>query len=118
MSSAPRSGNKRHRIRAHVNPLAIGDYEYPNNAALVNWSDHFPKYYQKSNLESLPCTYIGSGDKKDVTFADVGCGFGGLLGISVFIVCLLFLVTLSPLFPENLILGLEIRPKVVKYVKA
>ena len=35
-----------------------------------------------------------------VRFADVGCGFGGLL------------VKLAPLFPDTLILGLELRDKV------
>ena len=35
-----------------------------------------------------------------VRFADVGCGFGGLL------------IRLSPLFPDTLMLGLELRDKV------
>ena len=39
-----------------------------------------------------------------VTFLDVGCGFGGLS------------IALAPLFPENLILGMEIRVKVCDYV--
>lgn len=49
-------------------------------------------------------------DKKDpeckqkVEFVDVGCGYGGLL------------VTLSPMFPSTLMLGLEIRVKVSDYV--
>ena len=38
-------------------------------------------------------------------FVDVGCGFGGLL------------VRLSPLFPDQLALGMEIRDKVSQYVK-
>jgi tRNA (guanine-N7-)-methyltransferase len=41
---------------------------------------------------------------KTVTMIDIGCGFGGLL------------FGLSPLFPNNLILGLEIRDKLVNYV--
>jgi tRNA (guanine-N7-)-methyltransferase len=36
----------------------------------------------------------------EVEFADVGCGYGGLL------------VQLSPLFPSTLMLGMEIRVKV------
>ncbi|AWP03008.1 putative tRNA (guanine-N(7)-)-methyltransferase [Scophthalmus maximus] len=40
-----------------------------------------------------------------VEFADIGCGYGGLL------------VELSPLFPDKLILGLEIRVKVSDYVQ-
>ena len=42
---------------------------------------------------------------KKVTIADIGCGFGGLL------------VDLSPAFPENLILGMEIRVQVTNYVE-
>ncbi|POV99663.1 hypothetical protein PSHT_13520 [Puccinia striiformis] len=40
-----------------------------------------------------------------VEFADVGCGFGGLL------------MAMAPLFPEKLMLGLEIRPHVCQYVE-
>ncbi len=36
----------------------------------------------------------------EVEFADIGCGYGGLL------------VQLSPLFPATLMLGMEIRVKV------
>lgn len=39
-----------------------------------------------------------------VRFADVGCGFGGLL------------VRLSPLYPHQLMVGMEIRDKVTNYV--
>ena len=38
-------------------------------------------------------------------FADVGCGYGGLL------------VRMSPLFPDKLMLGMEIRDKVSEYVR-
>merc|ERR1719334_2333350 len=41
----------------------------------------------------------------DVEFADIGCGYGGLL------------VQLSPMFPDQLMLGLEIRVKVSDYVQ-
>ncbi|CAI5487211.1 unnamed protein product [Closterium sp. Naga37s-1] len=40
-----------------------------------------------------------------VRFADVGCGFGGLL------------VKLSPMFPDTLMVGFELRDKVSEYVK-
>lgn len=44
----------------------------------------------------------GTGRQADlqVRFADVGCGFGGLL------------VRLSPLYPDKLMIGMEIRDKV------
>ncbi|KAL3269182.1 hypothetical protein HHI36_008265 [Cryptolaemus montrouzieri] len=58
----------------------------------MKWSVHYPGV-----LEDESCA-------KKVEFLDVGCGYGGLL------------VTLSPMFPENLILGLEIRVKVSDYV--
>ncbi|OMJ20816.1 tRNA (guanine-N(7)-)-methyltransferase [Smittium culicis] len=46
----------------------------------------------------------GSEDKV-VEFADIGCGYGGLL------------VALSPLYPDTLMLGMEIRTKLVNYVQ-
>lgn len=44
-------------------------------------------------------------EKKEVNFADIGCGYGGLL------------IKLSELYPEKLSLGLEIRVKVSDYVQ-
>ena len=44
----------------------------------------------------------GGGGGEVVEFADVGCGYGGLL------------VQLSPMFPATRILGMEIRVKVFK----
>lgn len=43
--------------------------------------------------------------EKQVTVADIGCGFGGLL------------VVLAPMLPDELILGLEIRTQVTEYVQ-
>ncbi len=39
-------------------------------------------------------------EQSQVEFADIGCGYGGLL------------VQLSPMFPHTLMLGMEIRVKV------
>ena len=50
----------------------------------MDWSDLYPE----------------RGDR-EVEFADIGCGYGGLL------------VQLGPMFPQSLILGMEIRVKVV-----
>lgn len=58
---------------------------------------------------------------------DIGCGYGGLLGrylwtyvwlIEPFIQFILnnILVTLSPMFMDSMILGMEIRVKVSQYV--
>src|SRR5579859_7355547 len=57
----------------------------------MDWTTHYPAYF--------PST-----DKK-VEIADIGCGFGGLL------------VSLAPLFPESLMLGMEIRIQVTEFVQ-
>ncbi|KAH7366316.1 hypothetical protein KP509_18G072300 [Ceratopteris richardii] len=44
-------------------------------------------------------------EEPKVHFADIGCGFGGLL------------VKLSPMFPNTLMVGMELRDKVSEYVK-
>lgn len=71
----------------------------------MDWSQHYPAF---------------SGSEKYPEFADIGCGFGGLL------------ITLSPLFPDKLMLGafqshaifalltttgMEIRVQVTQYVQ-
>lgn len=58
----------------------------------MNWSKYYPEKFQDNN------------EPPDVEFADIGCGYGGLL------------VTLSPMFPDKLMLGMEIRVKVSDYV--
>lgn len=77
-----------HKQRAHCNPLAHHQLEYPLNPSSMDWSTLYPDFPSK-----IP------------EIADIGCGFGGLL------------VSLSTLFPETLILGGEIRSNVVKYVQ-
>jgi Putative methyltransferase len=70
---------KRHyRQRAHVNPFSDHNLEYPASPDEVDWSAHYP-------------AFAGSGKKPE--FADVGCGFGGLL------------IALAPLYPDTLMLG-------------
>ncbi|XP_014370548.2 tRNA (guanine-N(7)-)-methyltransferase [Papilio machaon] len=83
---------KYYRQRAHSNPIADHCFEYPAHPDDYNWSTLFPKTIEQEQKN------------KQVEFLDVGCGYGGLL------------VTLSPLFPNNLMLGLEIRVKVSDYV--
>lgn len=61
----------------------------------MDWHYHFP------NRVAVD----GNGQEgPKVEFADVGCGFGGLL------------FYLAPLFPEVLIVGMEIRTSVTQYV--
>ena len=70
------------------------------------------------------------GEKKDVNFADIGCGYGKNKKIFSFFInhneiFFLFinkhtgglLIKLSELYPDKLSLGMEIRVKVSDYVK-
>ncbi|KAH9972724.1 tRNA-methyltransferase [Lactifluus volemus] len=82
---------KRHyRQRAHANPFSDHNLDYPLSPDEVDWSAHYP-------------AFAVSGKKPE--FADVGCGFGGLL------------IALAPLYPDTLMLGLEIRVQVSQYVE-
>jgi tRNA (guanine-N7-)-methyltransferase len=54
----------------------------------MDWTAHFPGFPEKK-----------------VTVADIGCGFGGLM------------FALAPLFPDQLILGMEIRTQVTEFVQ-
>ena len=76
------------RQRAHSNPLSDHDMNYPLKPSLFDWYSLFPN---------------ALGKKADIL--DIGCGYGGLL------------INLSTIFPDSLILGLEIRKKVVEYVE-
>ncbi|XP_012268767.2 tRNA (guanine-N(7)-)-methyltransferase [Athalia rosae] len=89
---------KYYRQRAHSNPIADHCIDYPRTPSSMNWNELYPEHFQSindNNEAALP---------DQVEFADIGCGYGGLL------------VTLSTMFPENLILGMEIRVKVSDYV--
>jgi len=60
----------------------------------MNWSKWYNfKTPEKNNPEN------------EVRFADIGCGYGGLL------------ITLSEMFPDKLSIGFEIRVKVCDYVQ-
>ncbi|XP_023320743.1 tRNA (guanine-N(7)-)-methyltransferase [Eurytemora carolleeae] len=77
-----------YRQRAHSNPIADHCFDYPLSPAQMDWCELYPEK--------------GS---REVEFADIGCGYGGLL------------IQLSPMFPESLMLGMEIRVKVSDYVR-
>jgi len=82
---------KHYRQRAHANPFSDHTLDYPSAPENIDWAtDHYP-------------AFAHTGKKPE--FADVGCGFGGLL------------VALSPLFPDTLMLGMEIRVQVTQYVE-
>lgn len=82
---------KRHyRQRAHANPFSDHALRYPPHPLHFNMDAHFPAF---KDMNKRP------------EFADIGCGFGGLL------------ISLAPLFPDTLMLGLEIRVQVTQYVQ-
>ncbi|CAA7265595.1 unnamed protein product [Cyclocybe aegerita] len=81
---------KHYRQRAHANPFSDHDLQYPASPDAVDWDAHYPAF---------------AGTGKLPEFADIGCGFGGLL------------ITLAPLFPDTLMLGMEIRVQVSQYVQ-
>ncbi|XP_058810691.1 tRNA (guanine-N(7)-)-methyltransferase isoform X3 [Phymastichus coffea] len=90
---------KYYRQRAHSNPIADHCIEYPIKPDAMDWSTLYPHFVDTSNASSKIKQLT-----KPIEFADIGCGYGGLL------------VTLSPMFPDNLIVGMEIRVKVSDYV--
>uniref|UniRef100_A0A8C7MQH9 tRNA (guanine-N(7)-)-methyltransferase n=1 Tax=Oncorhynchus kisutch TaxID=8019 RepID=A0A8C7MQH9_ONCKI len=85
-----------YRQRAHSNPMADHTFEYPVCPEDMDWSQLYPEFFSDHQSTQKAA---------QVEFADIGCGYGGLL------------VELSPLFPKQLILGLEIRVKVSDYVQ-
>lgn len=89
---------KYYRQRAHSNPIADHCFDYPTCPSEMDWSEMYPAYFSK------PSEGSEINNTKRVEFADVGCGYGGLL------------VTLSTMFPDSLMVGMEIRVKVSDYV--
>ncbi|OQV11974.1 tRNA (guanine-N(7)-)-methyltransferase [Hypsibius exemplaris] len=78
------------RQRAHCNPLANNEFDHPVSPNHIDWKVFYPAYPSQPGL---------------VEFADVGCGYGGLL------------MNLATMFPEKLMMGMEIRQKVSAYVR-
>ncbi|TNM89030.1 tRNA (guanine-N(7)-)-methyltransferase [Takifugu rubripes] len=96
MSTSSMPQKKYYRQRAHSNPMAHHTFDYPVCPEEMDWSQLYPHFFPGKSSE----------DKThQVEFADIGCGYGGLL------------VELSTLFPDKLMLGLEIRVKVSDYVR-
>lgn len=85
------------RQRAHSNPIADHTFNYPCRPDAMDWSEYYPNFFQSDQPLDSQITRI--------EYADIGCGYGGLL------------VSLSPLFPDKLMLGIEIRVKVSDFVK-
>uniref|UniRef100_A0A8D0BPD3 tRNA (guanine-N(7)-)-methyltransferase n=1 Tax=Salvator merianae TaxID=96440 RepID=A0A8D0BPD3_SALMN len=98
-----------YRQRAHSNPLADHTLRYPAKPEEMDWSELYPDFFapltKDSHHDDRKDTELRAESAFQVEFADIGCGYGGLL------------VALSPLFPDTLMLGLEIRVKVSDYVR-
>ncbi|KAL5200312.1 hypothetical protein ABZP36_021515 [Zizania latifolia] len=90
-----------YRARAHSNPLSDSHFPIPISPDEFDLSQHYPRYFPDGEGESRD----GDAAAPRIRFADVGCGFGGLL------------VGLSTLFPDTLMIGMELRDKVTEYVK-
>ena len=72
----------------------------------MDWSAHFPDFLAPTTVHSTTTNNSSRLAPLDrpVRFVDVGMGFGGLL------------MDLAPLFPNDLMLGMEIRSHVTDYV--
>lgn len=98
-----------YRQRAHANPFSDHALDYPVSPQDMDWSELYPAHFDAPPAPSddpLDVVTYGSPAKtgKRVELLDVGCGFGGLI------------MALAPLFPETLVLGLEIRQQVTNFV--
>jgi hypothetical protein len=98
-----------YRARAHSNPLSDSQFPVPVKPDEFNWSEHFPAFFpatepedsgggdgskaaadgnahesrSEEDAENSVATHTVHCDAKDlkVRFADIGCGFGGLIGV-------------------------------------
>lgn len=71
----------------------------------MDWSQHYPAFIAPNQNPSDSSGSSFPQMSKQVTIADIGCGFGGLL------------FALSPKLPQSLILGMEIRTSVTSFVQ-
>lgn len=96
-SDGPQKPQKRDfRTRAHSNVLNANDFWYPAKPSDVPVA----QYYPGKAADGTPLA-----SSRAIEFVDIGCGYGSLL------------LELAPHFPEALMLGIEIRPKIVEYVQ-
>ncbi|XP_048580628.1 tRNA (guanine-N(7)-)-methyltransferase-like isoform X1 [Nematostella vectensis] len=97
---------KYYRQRAHSNPMADHTFDYPVCPPDMDWSSIYPKFFSPKTESSASCQKdtMAEEDTPRVQFADIGCGYGGLL------------VKLANDYPTTLMLGMEIRVKVSDYV--
>ena len=105
--SAKLPQKKFYRQRAHSNPMSDHSFDYPTTPDEMDWSEYYPEFFKPKSHDTDKHDDAADlkSEKYQVDFADVGCGYGGLL------------VNLATIFPDKLMLGMEIRVKVSDYVK-
>lgn len=101
---------KFYRQRAHANPFSDHNLNYPASPSHMDWSPYYQAFTGNSQSSTSPehterTPHAPRKLQKDVTVADIGCGFGGLL------------VALGPKLPDEVLLGLEIRIQVTEFVQ-
>ncbi|KAG8990192.1 tRNA (guanine-N(7)-)-methyltransferase (tRNA(m7G46)-methyltransferase) [Tulasnella sp. 427] len=94
-------GRKRKRLQ-EKDPEVVAAATQVELDKATGMPQYFPAVESSNDAENLPSSQASQ--SRRVEFADVGCGFGGLL------------MALAPLFPETLMLGLEIRVSVTQFV--
>ncbi|KAL8770039.1 MAG: hypothetical protein Q9209_004077 [Squamulea sp. 1 TL-2023] len=99
---------KFYRQRAHANPFSDHQLTYPVRPDLMNWALYYPAHVDPTAALDVSREDLDGTIKplsKDITVADIGCGFGGLL------------VALAPKLPNELLIGMEIRTQVTQFVQ-
>ncbi|XP_068638682.1 tRNA (guanine-N(7)-)-methyltransferase-like [Aristolochia californica] len=106
-SNSARWPRKRfYRARAHSNPLSDSHFPVPVSPSQFEYPLHYPHFFPSEAINNADVgVSTATKTQLKIQFADIGCGFGGLL------------VSLSTLFPDTLMIGMEIRDKVSEYVK-
>ena len=74
----------------------------PRTPSEMDWSEYFPAYFPPADAAAAAAfvSKDAAVAAKGVRFADVGCGFGGMT------------IKLAELFPDELMVGMELRDKV------
>jgi tRNA (guanine-N7-)-methyltransferase len=88
-----------------VNPYSDRRYDWcPYEPSEIGYAKLYPQH-AVAGAAADDDEQIENANENRITFADVGCGYGGLT------------VALGKLYTDKLVLGMEIRPKVVAYVR-
>jgi len=61
----------------------------------MDWSKNYPKHFVPKDPEAAAASSLTQDSGKKIEFADIGCGYGGLL------------VALATVYPETLMLGMS-----------